>query len=115
MSAQDDYWQEVLAEALEAAEVVATSEQIVAIASDVATAHECYGMAFYMPPPSDRISAIERESETKYQALEREFEKYRDNAETAVKIALNQHHDANVGIGEHGEVRRYDGRSGRIQ
>jgi hypothetical protein len=110
-----DYWREAVDSSLDEAGVDATEDQRAAIAKDMEGSHECYDMAFYTPPPSDRISAIERESTEKYQALEREFERYRGNAETAVKIALNQHHDTNIGIGDHGEVRRYDGRSDRIQ
>lgn len=44
-----DYWVECVANALEEAGVSATSEQIAAIAGDVLTGHECYGMAFYVP------------------------------------------------------------------
>jgi hypothetical protein len=33
---------------------------------------------------------------------------------TAVKRALRQHSDANVSIGEYGEVTRHEGRSERI-
>ena len=56
-------------------------------------------------PSSDRHAQIEREWEAKFKALQREFDTYRGNAETSVKIALSQHSNANVSIGEHGEVR----------
>lgn len=72
-------------------------------------------MAFYSPPSSDRINEIEREHAERFKRLEREFEQYRDNAETAVKKALRQHHDARVTIGPHGEVLRHDGRITQIQ
>jgi len=44
-----DYWEECIAQAMEEAEIKATSEQITLIAHHVEGAHECYGMAFYQP------------------------------------------------------------------
>ena len=44
-----------------------------------------------------------------------DFERYTHNAETAVRRALRQHRDANVSIGEYGEVHRHDGRTTQIQ
>jgi hypothetical protein len=40
-----DYWQDVVSEALEAAGLVATRDQIDEIAASVAMGHECYGQA----------------------------------------------------------------------
>lgn len=40
-----DYWKDVVSEALEEAGVIATREQVDAIAKDVAMGHECYGQA----------------------------------------------------------------------
>lgn len=110
-----DYYAECLDEALESAGVEATREQIAEIARDVELAAEHQGMAFYEPPPSDRYNEIEREWKAKYEALKKEFDRYTQNAETAVRNALRQHRDANVSIGEHGEVYRHDGRTERIQ
>ena len=72
-------------------------------------------MAFYSPPASDRLSDIEREWKAKNAALQREFDAYRGNAETAVRKALKQYDDANVSIGEHGEVFKHGGRTVQIQ
>ena len=58
---------------------------------------------------------IEKEWKEKLKAKDQELERYRANAETAVKRALRQHSDANVSIGEYGEVTRYDGRAMRLQ
>ena len=72
-------------------------------------------MAFYSPPSSDRVHAIEREGSAKMARLQAEFDAYRNNAEVAVKRALRQGPDANVSIGKNGEVTRWGGRIERIQ
>jgi hypothetical protein len=77
--------------------------------------HENYGMAFYSPPSSDRLNSIESEWKAKYANLQREFDTYRGNAETAVRKALHQYSDSDVSIGEHGEVFRHGGRTEQIQ
>lgn len=92
-----------------------TDEQLTCLAESVSGGHENYGMAFYSPPASDRYDDIEREWEGKYKELQSEFDKYKNNAEAAVKIALNQHCDSSVSIGEYGEVLRHGGRTERIQ
>jgi len=114
MSTQENYWIECVSLGAEECGATLTKEQIIEIAASVQSGHENYGMAFYSPPASDRMNQIESEWKSKYAALEREFEKYRNNAETAVKRALRQGHDARVCIGEYGEVMRYDGRTERI-
>jgi len=110
-----DYWRECISIAAEECELTLTPEQVEHIADTVEGAHENYGMAFYSPPASDRLADIERGWKAKYDALQREFDRYRGNAETAIKQALRQPSDAVVAIGPHGEVRKYDGRSDRIQ
>lgn len=115
-----DYWEETLSCAFDEAGIYdawsgLTSEQRREIAEGCHGAHENYGMAFYSPPSSDRYNQIEREWKAKYEALKREFETYRGDAETAVKQALNQHRDAEISIGKHGEVVRYGGRRTVIQ
>ena len=110
-----EYWRECIALAADEAGVDLTSAQIDVLAEGVQGGHENYGLAFYSPPASDRLDAIEREWKGKHDALKAEFDRYVSNAETAVKKALGRHADDNVGIGEHGEVRLYDGRCDRIQ
>lgn len=115
-----DYWQEALEVSLDEMGLfhvveALTSEQRSQLGEALAVSHEHYGMAFYSPPPSDRYNQIEREWKAKYDALKAEFESYQRDAETAVKKALRQHSDANVGIGKHGEVVRYGGRTEVIQ
>jgi len=114
MTAQQDYWKECIAEAADECGLKMTGEQLECLAEGVEGAHECYGMAFYSPPSTDRLDDIEREWKSKYEALQREFDRYRGNAESAVKQALNQFHDSNVSIGERGEVYRTGGRTERI-
>lgn len=109
-----NYWIECVSLGAEECGAKLTAEQIEEIAASVEAGHENYGMAFYSPPSSDRYYQIEREWKAKYDELKREFDKYRSNAETAVKRALRQHSDTNVSIGEYGEVTRHEGRSERI-
>lgn len=112
---KSDYYAECVDIAADEVGLKLTAEQAKYIGEAVEGAVENVGMAFYSPPASERYEQIEREWEAKYKALQKEFEKYQGNAETAVKIALRQSRDTNVSIGEHGEVIRYDGRSDRIQ
>jgi len=106
-----DYWKDTLSDAAQQCGLTLTDEQLTCLADAAEGSHENYGMAFYSPPSTDRISDIEREWKAKVEAKER----YRTNAETAVKRALHQRSDAFVSIGEYGEVFRYDGRTVQIQ
>lgn len=110
-----DYWKECIAVALDGEGVTLPDEVIAALAESVAVGHENYGMAFYSPPASDRISVMEREWQAKIEAVQREYDEYRGNAESAVRRALRQHDDALVTIGDGGEVLRHDGRTEVIQ
>jgi hypothetical protein len=112
---KNDYWSETLANAAEEIGLVLTPEQLNALAKAVEISHDNIGQAFYSPPASDRYAQIERENQSKLDEQERKFEKYRRNAETAIKTALRVHPDDAVGIGEHGEVTKYGGRTERIQ
>lgn len=109
------YWIECLESSFDEHGIEATDEQIKSVAYDVQGAHENYGMAFYSPPASDRISAIEGEHDAKYKALQAEFDTYRANSETAIKQALRLFPDAQVSIHEHGEVLQHGGRTERVQ
>ena len=110
-----DYWEECISCTADEIGLSLTKEQICKLAEGVAGGHENYGMAFYSPPASDRLSTIESEWRAKYDRLQKEFDKYRDDAETAVKQALRQYPDSQVSIGEYGEVYRHGGRTERIQ
>lgn len=110
-----DYWKECIGIAAEECNLSLTAEQLEALADGASSGHEHYGMAFYSPPPSERISDIEDEWKRKLVALQAEFDAYRGDAETAVKRALRQHSDANISIGRYGEVLRHDGRTEQIQ
>jgi hypothetical protein len=110
-----DYWCECISLAAEECGLALTKEQLECLADSAEAGHEHYGMAFYSPPASDRLSDIDREWKAKLSALQREFDNYRSNAETAVKKALRQHSDAQVTIGAYGEVLRHGGRTEQIQ
>lgn len=112
---ESDYWIECVSIGADECGAVLTREQIECIAGSAEGGHENYGMAFYEPPASDRYDDIDREWKAKYKALERELDSYRNNAEKAIKRALKQYDDANVSIGEYGEVFRHDGRTSQIQ
>jgi hypothetical protein len=110
-----EYWRDCIAVTADEAGIELTVEQIDTLAEGAQGGHENYDMAFYSPPPSDRYDQITRDWKVKYDALQAEFDAYRGKAETAVKKALRCRPDDNIGIGENGEVRLYDGRSDRIQ
>jgi hypothetical protein len=76
MSAQKDYWSECIAQAADECDLNLTIEQLECLASAAESGHEHYGMAFYSPPDSDRISDIEREWKAKLKTLEQDHEKY---------------------------------------
>lgn len=109
---KSDYWKDCIAEAAEECDLKLTPEQLDCLAGGAESGHEHYRMAFYSP---DRIGDIEAEWKAELKRLQAEFDAYRNNAETAVKQALRQHCDAQVTIGERGEVLRYGGRTERIQ
>ena len=109
------YWEECISAAAEDCGLKLTAEQLDCIAGAVESGHENYGMAFYSPPSSDRISEIEREWKAKLEKAENEAKIYRENAEKAVKQALHQRSDARISIGEYGEVFRHGGRTVQIQ
>jgi hypothetical protein len=111
----DDYWADCLSEAALECGAILTAEQLSNMASAVRISHENYGMAFYSPPPSDRLHAIKREEAAKLTQLQAEFDAYRNNAEAAIKRALRQDSRANVTIGKGGEVTRWGGRTEVIQ
>lgn len=110
-----DYWKECISSAADDCGLVITDEQLKCIADAVEISHDNYGMAFYSPPASDRIADIEREWKAKVKALETDAERYRANAETAVKQALKRRSDEAVSIGEYGEVFSHGGRTEQIQ
>lgn len=110
-----DYWRECISIAADECDLTLTSDQLDALAESAKSGHEHYDMAFYSPPASDRISDIEREWRRKLAELQADFDRYRDNAETAVKRALRQHSDDNVSIEAHGTVFIHGGRTEQIQ
>jgi hypothetical protein len=110
-----DFWKECISLGAEDCDLILTPEQLECLAESVSGGHECYGMAFYSPPDTDRYYDIEREAQSKLKKLQAEFDAYRNNAETAVKQALGQYRDANISIGSHGEVFRHGGRTEQIQ
>ena len=115
MNAQRDYWQECMAIAAEECELTLTPDQLDYLASAAESGHKHYGMAFYSPPPGERMSEIEDGWKQKLKTLQAEFDAYRGHAEAAVKQALRLNRDDNVSIEPHGEVLMHGGRTVRIQ
>lgn len=112
---QLEYWQECIEEAANECALSLTPEQAKYMAEAVSSYHENYGMAFYSPPPSERLNAIEQEWKDKLMKLQKEYDSYIKRAESAVKQALGQSADTAISIGEYGEVTRFGGRTQRIQ
>ncbi len=110
-----DYWEEMIAIAAEECCLALTDVQLKYLAGAAESSHDNYGMAFYSPPASDRISAIESEWKKKYESLQKELDKYRENAEYAMKVALRRSTNDSVSIGDYGEVTLYNGRTVRLQ
>lgn len=112
--AQMDYWKECISIAAEECGATLTPEQIDFIADAAKGGHECYGMSFYSPPWSDRMSDIEAEWKAKVKAAEKEAESYRAGAEKAMRMALRMHSDAHISITKEGEVFQHGGRTTQI-
>lgn len=115
MSTTLDFWKECISDSAEYCGLKLTDDQLICLAQGAEGAHENYGLAFYSPPASDRYNEIEREWKTKVAKLEKDADRYRENAERAIKEALRQPPDAVVSIGEYGEVFRHGGRTDQIQ
>lgn len=115
MSAYTDYWEDCIAEAADACGLHLTKAHLVCLAEAAEGGHENYGMAFYSPPPSERLQEIEREWQARLLAVQAEHARYVLNAETAIKRSLGRRSDDQVSIGEDGEVLLYGGRVSRIQ
>lgn len=75
----NDYWKETLAIAAEEAGIALTDEQLDCLAGAAEGAHENYGMAFYSPPASDRISDIEDQWKKRLKEAEAETERIRQD------------------------------------
>ena len=115
MSAESDYWAECIWSAADDCSLTLTAEQHKCLAESAQAGHENYGMAFYSPPSSDYFDRANAEWEAKFKRLQAEFDAYKGNAEAAVRKALRQYSDAQVTIGEGGEVWRHGGHSTQIQ
>lgn len=113
------YWQEAFEVALDEMGLfhlveAMTKEQRAEIGEALNGSHECYGMAHYSPPASDRMAVIESEWKAKLKAAEDEAERYREGAEKAIRRALRQWDDTPVSITPDGEVYRHGGRTEQI-
>ena len=112
---EQDYWKECLSIAAEECDLTLTPEQLGCLADAAESGHAHYGMAFYSPPASERMSEIEDGWKAKLKALQAEFDAYKGHAETAVKQALRVHQTESVSIEPYGEVLMHAGRTTRIQ
>lgn len=109
-----EYWEECIACAADGGGFTLTEEQIKCLAEACEGAHDNYGMAFYSPPPSDRIAVITREKDHAIAAIKTENEINKRRAERAVIKALGLYEDSNISIEEDGEVYVHDGRTRRV-
>lgn len=83
-----DYWKECILNAAEECDLLMTEDQLNCLAEGVEGGHDNYSQAFYSPPSHERIDNIEREFKEKLRDKEKEFERFRINAEAAIKKAL---------------------------
>ena len=114
MSSQSDYWEEAISTAAYECGLTLTPEQLACLAEAAERAHDHYGMAFYSPPASDRFTDLEQEFAKKLKEKEQELERYRNDAEDAVRRALRLRPDTHISVGRRGEVFRYGGRIEQI-
>jgi hypothetical protein len=114
MSGPIDYWKECISVGAEECGLPISQEQIDYIAERAMYAHEEYGMAFYTPPATDRVSDMKREFNEKIEKEQRENERFRKNAENAIKSSLKLSQDSRISIDDNGEVYLVNGRTTRI-
>jgi hypothetical protein len=105
---QLDYWTESVSIAMQEAGISFTPEQARQVGAGIQGSHDNYGMAFYSPPASDRISAVENEWKQRVDRIQKELDTYRANAEKAVKRIAKLPSFASVSINQYGEVIRHD-------
>lgn len=110
-----DYWKECISDAADECGLSMTEDQTACLARAAELGHEYFGMAFYSPPPGERIASIEQEWKERLLALQKDYDRYVSNSETAVKKALGLYKDSQVTIGKYGEVLVHGGRTERIQ
>ena len=113
--AQFKYWKECMENAAEECGMTLTEEQLETFADFAKSGHDFYDQAFYTPSWTDRFDDMENEWKRKLKDKENELREYKQNAETAVKVALKQRPDDLISIGKHGEVTLYAGRTYQIQ
>ena len=105
MTSQSDYWGECVALGCEEAGIAITREQIKELAAFVESGHENYGQAFYSPPATDYFEHEKRKQADLLKEARDELERYRSNAEAAVRRALNLRSDTHVTITPNGYAR----------
>jgi hypothetical protein len=101
-----EYWIECISNSADECGLTLTPEQLKCLAEGVECGYRQYGLAFYSPPPSDRIHVMERENREKLDQLQKEYNRFRVDAETAVKRALRLSRDAVITIERDGEIIR---------
>lgn len=99
-----DYWMECIAEAAQECDADLTESQLECIAESVAMGHECYGMAFYTPPPSDRIAEVEREWKKKYDKLKKRFDDFMERYDKGIRNLAGLRKGAHYDVHEDGEI-----------
>ena len=101
-----EYWRECISNSAESCGLSVTTEQLDALAGDVASSHDMYSEYSGSPGWGDRLAEIEAGYKKKLADAEREFDKYREASETAVRRALKIHPEDRVVIDKDGFVNR---------
>ena len=74
-----NYWKECIESAAEDCQLKLSKEQLECLVDSVKIGHENYGMAFYSPPASDRISDIEKEWKNKIHQHKQDYHNTKKN------------------------------------
>lgn len=94
---QEKYWEEALSDAFDGCNAthiwgMLSEEQKNDIAKSIRISEECKSLAFYTPPPSDRLNEIEREHKRKIKELEDRLEEQREGFTKALGKTLKLEH-----------------------
>lgn len=110
-----EYWRECIIATADDCDISLTEREVDDLAEGVNGGYENHGLAFHSPSSDRGPSPEALEWKSKFERLQAEFDTYRNNAETAVKKALDQYPSSQVSIEENGDVYRIGGRTEQIQ
>lgn len=96
------YYSEAIADALHDLDIESTTSQVEYIAEAVVGYMEHESLAFYSPPSSERINAIESEWKKKYEDLQKLMDERIEAHETAIKRAYKIGKDSDISVDKYG-------------